>query len=212
MRQLDIKQRIDEAQTRALLAVNAELLHLYWDIGQLIDQRQRKEGWGAGIIPRLAVDLHNDLPEIKGFSERNLKRMLAFYRAYPAIGPKVPQPVALLADPEPVMEYGASIVDEELLWSIPWGHHAILIEKIKDLPTRLWYMRHTVEQGWSRNMLALMIDSHIHTRQGLATSNFSARLPAPQSDLVQQALKDPYLFDFLTLEEPLSTSVNSKPT
>ena len=89
---LEIKQRIGEAQTRALLAVNAELIQLYWDIGQIIDQRQRQEGWGAGIIPRLAIDLHNELPEMKGFSERNLKRMLAFYRAYRAIRAKVPQP------------------------------------------------------------------------------------------------------------------------
>ena len=118
---LDIKQRIGEAQTRALLAVNAELLRLYWDIGQMIDHRQRHEAWGASIIPRLAIDLHNELPEMKGFSQRNLKRMLAFYRAYPKIGPKVPQLVALLDDPAWVLEPIASTVDESLLWSIPWG-------------------------------------------------------------------------------------------
>jgi len=199
---LDIKQRIGEAQTRALLAVNAELLQLYWDIGQIIDQRQRQEGWGAGIIPRLAIDLHNELPEMKGFSERNLKRMLAFYRAYPAIRAKVPQPVALLPDATPVQRPDASRMDEDLLWSIPWGHHALLLEKVKDVSTRLWYMRQTLEQGWSRNILALMIASRLHERQGSATNNFAIRLPAPQSDLVQQTLKDPYLFDFLTLEEP----------
>ena len=122
---LEIKQRIGEAQTRALLAVNAELIQLYWDIGQIIDQRQRQEGWGAGIIPRLAIDLHNELPEMKGFSERNLKRMLAFYRAYRAIRAKVPQPVALLPGLTPVQQPDASRVDEDLLWSIPWGHHAL---------------------------------------------------------------------------------------
>ncbi len=199
---LDIKQRIGEAQTRAVLAVNVELLQLYWDIGQMIAQRQRQEGWGAGIIPRLAVDLHNELPEMKGFSERNLKRMLTFYRAYPTIRAKVPQLVALLPNGGPSRELDAPLADENLLWSIPWGHHALLIEKVKDVATRLWYMRQTLEQGWSRNILALMIDSRLQERRGLPTSNFSVRLPAPQSDLVQQTLKDPYLFDFLTLEEP----------
>jgi predicted nuclease of restriction endonuclease-like (RecB) superfamily len=199
---LEIKQRIGEAQTRALLAVNAELLQLYWDIGQMINQRQRQEGWGAGIIPRLAIDLHNELPEVKGFSERNLKRMLAFYRAYPWLRVKVPQAVALLPDPVPALAHNASMADENLLWSIPWGHHALLIEKVKDVSTRLWYIRQTLDQGWSRSILALMIDTRLHERQGSATSNFSIRLPAPQSDLVQQTLKDPYLFDFLTLEEP----------
>lgn len=89
----DIKQRVRHAQTRAVLAVNAELIRLYWEIGALIDSRQKHEGWGAGVIPRLARDLHNELPEEKGFSERNIKRMLAFYREYPHLE-FVPQPVA----------------------------------------------------------------------------------------------------------------------
>lgn len=150
---LDIKQRIGEAQTRAVLAVNTELLQLYWDIGRIIAQRQEQEGWGAGIIPRLAIDLHNELPEMKGFSERNLKRMLAFYRAYPTLRAKVPQAVALLPDGEPGQELDVPSADEYLHWSIPWGHHALLMEKIKDVTDRLWYMRQTLEQGWSRNTL-----------------------------------------------------------
>ena len=96
---------------------------------------------------------------MKGFSERNLKRMLAFYHAYPAIRSKVPQAVALLPDPTPVQQRYAARMDEDLLWRIPWGHHALLIEKVKDVSTRLWYMRQTLEQGWSRNILALMIDT-----------------------------------------------------
>ena len=93
----DIKQRVRHAQTRAVLAVNAELIRLYWEIGALIDSRQKKEGWGAGVIPRLARDLHNELPEEKGFSERNIKRMLAFYREYPHLE-FVPQAVAQIPD------------------------------------------------------------------------------------------------------------------
>ncbi len=175
----DIKNRIRQAQTRALHAVNAELVKLYWDIGRLIDLRQHSEGWGAGVIPRLSRDLHNELPEHKGFSERNIKRMLRFYREYPGEFVKVPQPVA----------------------QIPWGHIMLLMERVKDLPTRLWYMDKTLEQGWSRDTLATMIKNDVHKRQGSLVSNFANRLPAAQSDLVQQSLKDPYIFDFLTLEE-----------
>lgn len=196
----DIKQRIRVAQTRAILAVNRELLALYWDIGYLIDGRQKQEGWGAGVIPRLAKDLHNELPEEKGFSERNIKRMLAFYREYPNLS-FVPQPVAQIVAaikvPPPVALFTA-----ELVFSLPWGHHALLMEKIKDVATRQWYMQATLTNGWSRNILAMQIETAAHKRLGNATSNFSTRLPAPQSDLVQQALKDPYLFDFLTLAEP----------
>lgn len=197
----DIKVRIQQAQTRAVLAVNAELVRLYWDIGRLLDERQRREGWGAGVIPRLAADLHNELPEQKGFSERNLKRMLAFYRAYawePGLGPSTQtEPGALPKVPQPVAQ-----IPEDLLLVTPWGHHSVLIETVKDLAGRRWYMEQTLSQGWSRSVLRAMIGARAHERQGKATSNFAARLPSPQSDLVQQTLKDPYLFDFLTMEEP----------
>ena len=148
---LDIKQRVHTAQTRAMLAVNTELLHLYWDIGQLIDQRQQQEGWGVGIIPRLAIDLHNELPETKGFSERNLKRMLAFHRAYPTGSAIVPQAVAQLPDTIHDPDDTDRIASDELLWHIPWGHHILLLEKVKDVEIRRWYMRQILAQGWSRN-------------------------------------------------------------
>ena len=200
----NIKQRIRAAQVRATFSANAELIRLYWDIGRAIDQRQQREGWGAGVIPRLARDICNDLPEVKGFSERNIKRMLAFYRTYSDLPAIVPQAVAQLPGaekvPQPVAQTGA-ICDTTLL-PIPWGHHVLLMEKIKDLPTRLWYMRQAVANGWSRNVLAIMIDSRTHERHGRAVTNFDQQLPPPQSDLARQTLKDPYIFDFLTLEEP----------
>jgi predicted nuclease of restriction endonuclease-like (RecB) superfamily len=200
----DIKTRIRHAQTRAVLAVNAELVRLYWDIGRLIDQRQRQAGWGAGVIPRLARDLHNELPEVKGFSERNIKRMLAFYRAYPDPAAIVPQAVAQLPAPAKVPQAVAQVAPTPgaVLWSIPWGHHALLLEQVKDVPARLWYMEQTLANGWSRNILAAQVQGHVHRRQGRAVTNFAVALPEPQSDLVRQTLKDPYLFDFLTLEEP----------
>lgn len=194
----DTKQRVRHAQTRAVLAVNAELIRLYWEIGALIDSRQKKEGWGAGVIPRLARDLHNELPEEKGFSERNIKRMLAFYREYPHLE-FVPQPVAQ-TESGPKGPQAAALFPADLIQAVPWGHHAELIAKVKDLPTRLWYMQSTLANGWSRNILVMQIETAAHNRQGRATTNFAKRLPPPDSDLVQQTLKDPYLFDFLTLE------------
>lgn len=127
----DIKQRVRHGQTRAMLAVNAELIRLYWDIGALIHARQQQEGWGAGVIPRLARDLHNELPEEKGFSERNIKRMLAFYREYPHLQ-FVPQAVAQM-EPDPKVPQAAALFPVDLVQPIPWGHHTELMAKVKDL-------------------------------------------------------------------------------
>lgn len=210
----DIKARIRQAQLKASLSANAEMILMYWDIGRMIHERQQKEGWGAGIIPRLAKDIRNELPEIKGFSERNIKRMLRFYREYSGVLPIVPQPVAQLQAtenqtfikvPQPVaqMPDGNPLsILQQLVAKIPWGHNILLLEKIKDLSSRLWYMQQTIEQGWSRDVLGLMIKSATHKRQGKAVTNFGQRLPDPQSDLAKQVLKDPYIFDFLTLAEP----------
>lgn len=198
----DIKQRVRHAQTRAMLAVNAELIRLYWDIGALIHTRQQQQGWGAAVIPRLARDLHNELPEEKGFSERNIKQMLAFYREYADLA-FVQQPVAQIdaAPSAPVkVQQAVALFPEELILSVPWGHHGVLMSKVKDPVTRQWYMRAAFENGWSRNILLMQIESAAHQRQGKTTSNFALRLPKPDSDLVLQTLKDPYLFDFLTLE------------
>lgn len=196
----DIKQCIRAAQTRAILAVNRELLALYWDIGRLIDGRQKQEGWGAGVIPRLAIDLHNELPEEKGFSERNIKLMVQFFREYPALFSEeaIGQPlVAQLAS-----EASSAEIVQPAVAQIPWAHNVLLMQRVKDRATRLWYAEATLAQGWSRSVLQMQIESAAHARHGKAVSNFAARLPAPQSDLAQQALKDPYLFDFLTLAEP----------
>jgi hypothetical protein len=148
----EIKARIRLAQTRAIQAANSELVQVYWDIGRMIDSRQREEGWGAGVIPRLARELRNDLPEIKGFSERNLDRMIAFYRVYPEPADFSPPPVAKLPSPKvprpvaklpvtPNVPKPAEQSPDSLIWSVPWAHHVLLIEKVKDLPNRLWYMR-----------------------------------------------------------------------
>ena len=164
--------------------------------------------------PAWPVQLHNELPELKGFSERNIKRMLAFHREYPdpavivhkplaplSAADKVPPLVAQMGSASKVPQPVARLPDS-LLWLVPWAHHVILMEKVKDLFARRWYMEQTLANGWSRNVLALQIEARAHARHGKAVSNFAAMLPAPQSDLAQQALKDPYIFDFLTLSEP----------
>lgn len=210
----DVKGRIQNAQTRAVLAVNSEFVRLYWDIGRIIDERQQHEGWGAAVIPRLALKLKNELPDLKGFSERNIKLMLAFYREYPSPGELVQPAVAQLpgaskspqrvakVPPPAVVQPPVAQLPAATFWSVPWAHHVVIVQKVKNLATRRWYMEQTLANGWSRNVLGLQIDARAHVRHGKAVSNFAALLPAPQSDLAQQTLKDPYIFDFLTLTEP----------
>ncbi len=210
----DIKQRIRTAQVRTAMAGNASMLMLYWEIGGVLAERQKREGWGAAVLPRLATDLHNDLPELKGFSERNLKRMVQFFREYPSLFEIGPRPVAQLVNdpfprtkgPPPVAQSPAQSAAAQM-WQravaqLTWAHNIILIQKVKDLPTRLWYARQAFEHGWSRDVLSLQIQSRAHERHGKAVTNFQRTLPPPQSDLASQLLKDPYVFDFLTLEKP----------
>lgn len=236
----DLKQRIRAAQVRAAMMGNASTLLLYWEVGGVLVQRQKDEGWGAGILSRLAADLHNDLPEEKGFSVRNLKLMTQFFREYPNLGsigqPAVaqlgkgaigPLPVAQLSrienagskgqpavaqlakrpiGPQPVAQLAGEPEDppiwQQAVTKLPWAHNVILIQKVKHLPTRLWYALQAFEHGWSRDVLSLQIQSRAHERQGKAVTNFHRTLPPPQSDLAAQLLKDPYVFDFLTLEKP----------
>ncbi len=221
-----IKIRIRQGQNRAVMSANAEMLCLYWDIGRMITVRQDAEGWGAAVIPRLAIDLRNELPEIKGFSERNMRRMIQFYREYPGLFLNWPRLVAKLDDsaappeirPQPVAEIDpnnsaqpAKVPEEtqivqQAVAQLPWAHNVILIQKLKDLPTRLWYARQAIAQGWSRDTLTAMIKSYAHKRQGAAVTNFDMRLPEPHAKLAKDTLKDPYIFDFLTLDKPIGIS------
>ncbi len=230
-----VKARIRQAQIKASLSANAEMILMYWDIGRMIHERQQERGWGAGIIPRLAKDIRDDMPEVKGFSERNIKRMLRFYREYSVAMPIVPQTAAqlkatehdtLIKVPQLVAQLSANDAEsimtqregklasrgplsnlQQLVAQIPWGHNIVLMEKVKDLRTRLWYMQKTIEQGWGRNVLHKMIDNRVHERQGKAVTNFPKTLPQPQSDLAQETLKDPYVFDFLSLRDEYNERV-----
>jgi len=173
---LELKQRIHTAQQKATLAVNRELVLLYWQIGRDILVRQAEQGWGAKVIERLAHDLRKAFPEMKGFSSRNLKYMRMFAEAWPH-SEFVQQPVAQL----------------------PWGHNLVLLSKLKTTEERIAYAQKTLEYGWSRNVLVMQIESRLLERQGQAVTNFEQRLPAAQSDLARESLKDPYRFDFLGL-------------
>lgn len=172
----ELKTRIRTARVRAALAVNSELVGLYWEIGRDIIARQQQQGWGAKVIERLAGDLRSEFPDMKGFSPRNLKYMRAFAEAWPA--------EAFVQGP---------------LAQITWYHHVTLLDKVKSREEREWYARKAFEHGWSRNILVMQIESRLYQRQGKAITNFDRTLPPPQSDLAQQTLKDPYLFDFLGL-------------
>jgi predicted nuclease of restriction endonuclease-like (RecB) superfamily len=185
----DLKERIHAARVRAALAANRELIALYWHIGKSIVERQRSEGWGKSVVDRLAADLQREFPGMEGFSPRNIWRMRSFYLAWTEEVGNLSQPVAELN--------GKNL--PQLVAEIPWGHNVWLLEKLKDPATRLWYAAKTVEHGWSRNVLSLQIEANLHKRQGRAITNFEQTLPPLQSDLAQQALKDPYVFDFLTL-------------
>ncbi|CAN5280180.1 hypothetical protein BH20VER2_BH20VER2_00910 [soil metagenome] len=227
-----IKERVQQARLRAHLAVNRELVVLYWQIGRDIVSRQKREGWGKAVIERLGADIQKAFPGIEGFSTRNIWRMRAFYLAYaqlaeflsPPVTELLPEPLAVTVSgtgsaqilPEPLAELRktgsapetpekppqavAELPPPELL-GITWYHNVTLLEKLSDAATRLWYARRAAQHGWSRNVLALQIDSALHERQGKAVTNFTQTLPPPQSDLAQQITKDPYLFDFLNLHD-----------
>jgi predicted nuclease of restriction endonuclease-like (RecB) superfamily len=173
-----IKQRIRTAQIKAALAANAELIRLYWEIGREILVNQERQGWGAKFIDRLAADLQRAFPNLRGYSVRNLKYMRAFARAWP--------------DLEIVHQLGAQI---------PWKHNCVLLDRVKDPQLREFYIRKTVEHGWSRSVLIHQLDTKLHNRIGKAPSNFALTLPTPQSDLAREILKDPYIFKPAPLDE-----------
>ncbi len=211
----DIKARVQAARIKAGLAANRELLALYWDIGRLILDRQKREGWGAKVIDRLSQDLQREFPGQQGFSRVNLLFMRAFAEAWLET-PIVLQPVRQLPQPEegvpassrekfpPPVKDSLRTAPPEPMASLPWGHNLLLLHKLKKAEDRLWYAAKAVEHGWSRNVLALQVESGLHRRQGGAVTNFPATLPPAQSDLAQAITKDPYVFDFLALRDDVN--------
>lgn len=173
----ELKARVRSARTTALRTVNTQLVGLYWSIGKTILDRQEIDGWGSGVIGRLAEDLAAEFPEMTGLSRSNLQYMRSFAAAWPAFDPNVPQPVGHL----------------------PWGHIRTILDKRLTPDAREWYAAAAVEHGWSRNVLMYMIMNNTLERTGAAPSNFVQQLVAPDSKLAQQVAKDPYSFEFLGL-------------
>ena len=216
----NLKEKIRQARVKAILSVNAQLLQVYWEIGKVILEQQKNEGWGAKIIDRLAADLKVEFPDETGFSVRNLKYMRAFAEAYPSFQftqgtlahvkntenkrdtilqeelDLIVQPLAAQLGQLPNIQFVQSMVAQ-----ISWTHHTIILDKIKELSERLFYIRKTIENGWSKNILKLQIETDLYQRQGNTINNFELTIPAYESDLVKETFKSPYLFDFLTLAE-----------
>ncbi|WP_353649380.1 PDDEXK nuclease domain-containing protein [Nakamurella sp. A5-74] len=170
-----VSERVVRGHRRAVAAANSELIATYWSIGRDILDRQAQQGWGSKVIDRLSADLKHRFPDVRGYSPRNLKYMRSLAAAWPD-----------------------SAIVQRCAAQLPWRHHQLLLDKLDSADLREWYAARAAENGWSRDVLALQIQSRLHDRSGKAVTNFQQTLPAADSDLAQQATKDPYLFDFLT--------------
>lgn len=172
----DLKRRVESSRYRASLRVNGELFQLYHHIGTQILKSQQEKGWGKKVIDQLSRDLRSAFPEMKGFSPRNLVYMRKFAN-----------------------EYSEAEITQAPPAQLTWYHHQTLLDKVSDKNTRLFYMEHAVKYGWSRDIMVMQIETTLHKRQGQAVTNFEAKLPSPMSDLAHYTLKDPYIFDFLSI-------------
>ncbi len=175
----DIKQQVQSVQIKAAIMVNQALLQLYWDLAERIVTQQQTTAWGDGFLLQLSRDLQAEFPDMKGFSKRNLELMRQWYRFWSE------QPA----------------IAKQLVAQIPWGHNLVILNKIKNPNEAVFYVQKTLQNNWSRVVLTHQIESNLYQRQGKAISNFQTTLPSPQSDLASETLKDPYIFDFLSLTE-----------
>jgi predicted nuclease of restriction endonuclease-like (RecB) superfamily len=171
-----LKTEISQARIRAHLSVNKEMISLYWNIGNQILERQKVEGWGTKVIENISKDLRSEFPEMKGLSARNLKYMRKFAEEYPD-----------------------QAIVQQLVAQIPWGHICIIMDKLDNLEEKIWYIKRTIEDGWSRNVLSFQIKSNLYARDGKSINNFQSTLPSPQSDLAASIIKDPYNLEFLDI-------------
>lgn len=183
---LDLKQKIQQSQIKAAIQVNSALIEMYWDLGKEISERNFENSYGSGFFSQLSKDLRTEFPEIKGFSESNLKYCKRFYLFYNQDDENRQQLIDELSDH---------------IFLIPWGHHVTLITKCKDPKEAHFYIKKTIENGWSRAILLNMISGKLIDTQGKAITNFSKTLPDYESDLIRETLKDPYVFDFINVTE-----------
>jgi len=208
---VQLKQHIRSVQAKAALAVNTSLIQLYWNTGKMIAENQALFEGRNSYVTQLEKDLRDEFPDIKGFSRSNLFSMRKFYQFYaadtsvqqlvglnenPTTEISVQQAVALSLENPVQQPVGLSMA----LFSVPWGHHVVIINKIKQVDEALFYINQTIEHNWSRAILTLQIEQNLFARQGKAITNFNQTLPEQQALMATQILKDPYNFGFLTLE------------
>lgn len=205
-----VKKRVQLAQQRAIYSANDEMLRMYWDVGHILSDAQKQIGWGNGALKRLSADMRNDYPEIKGFSVRNCQCMIQFYEEYnqeltlPKDSNLIAQlPIAQLenANTQPAVaqlpKYNFSLP----IIHLPWTHNIILIQRVKDIQARYWYMVQSITNHWSKDFLIDAIKMDYYKQHGALANNFDVALPQPEAEEVKSMLKDPYLFDMLTFTE-----------
>ena len=179
----ELKNQVRSVQIKAAIAVNSELIKFYWELGKMISEKQEFYNWGEKLIDQISKDLKEEFPDMKGLSTSNLKYAKRFY-----------------------LFYSTKSISQQLVDQIPWGHNIMIFSKLKDSKEAKFYIQQTIENNWSRDVLALQIKTNLFDRKGKSVNNFKNTLPEPFSDLAEQTLKDPYIFDFLTL----STSAKEK--
>lgn len=205
-----VKLRVRLAQQRAIYSANDEMLRMYWDVGRLLSNSQKQIGWGNGALQRLSVDMHNYYPEIKGFSVRNCQCMIQFYNEYN-------QELTLPKDASPITQSAIAQLERTNTQSsiaqlpkynftlpvlhLPWGHNVILIQRVKDIKARYWYMVQSIANHWTQDYLIDAIKQNYYKRHGALANNFDVALPQPEAEEVKSMLKDPYLFDMLTFKD-----------
>jgi len=187
---IELKEKIRSTQQKAALAVNAALIGFYWELGRMISEKEKI--WGGKLIEQIAIDLKNEFPDMKGFSRRNLFNAKKFFEFYhPAL---VQQPVALMQDDKSQQHFV-----QRLFLKASWSHNILIFTKCKNLDEAYFYLNQCATNHWSRENLALQIRSNLYLRQGKSVNNFKETLPESISELAEQALKDPYIFDFMAM-------------
>ena len=189
-----VRQRIYLAQQRAILSANEEMLRMYWDIGNMLYSRQEEAGWGTKFLERLSNDLKNEFPDVKGFSVRNCQFMIQFYKEYNQELTFTKRAVSQLNTQKHILP----------ITHISWAHNVVLMQRVKDIDARYWYMIKSMENGWSRDFLIEAIKLDYYGKQGALANNFNQILPELQAKQVREMLKDPYVFDMLTFSEEYS--------
>lgn len=190
-----VKERVVLAQQRAIFAANEELLRMYWDLGKMLYDAQKVEGWGKGTLIRLSLDMKNEYPKEKGFSVRNFQYMIQFYEEYN----QELTMVKVIAKPpvSQLPEYNFELPIRHIYWT----HNVILMQRVKDIRARYWYMIQCLTSNWSKDYLAEAIKLDYYTKHGALANNFDTTLPTPDAKGVKAMLKDPYIFDMLTFTE-----------